>query len=446
MSVSFQDLREADFKRFDRASEQRARLTLLRNATATDEPDNADDTADVKTRDTERKQRLIADYGHTTDAASLLLAGANCPPEHRGFIDAVVGIAGGRTDWFSVTDGIIATRGGRSTKWVQMHRKELLEWEAAHDTTFIEIEDSYTDKDGNRQAHKYRVHLAAFAADTKLDAEHSTEWRMNPGKALEEAAKTYRDSIPTMPPRRKRRRAYTPNSEQLIERELKRARTCLEKALSLQPMDGSRAEMNADLLATLQAQLAQLTGASTYAESTVQSSTTLMQGAVETGHREQPTAEAERVEVGEVEARDEGLLEKNSTRIESTTYRDFDSEDDYFDAPPPDFDTLLTADDLEIIAAERAAIQDEANSLPLEPDEVLAKSSGLKESPKVTVSTTQPTDTPPTTTATITSSPPIDASPGEPAPKAEPHGFGGKGWQWDFPTASGASSYAPKDG
>jgi hypothetical protein len=422
---SFQDLREADFKRFDRASEQRARLALLRSATATNDHDEADDTVDAATRDDERKQRLIADYGHTTDAASLLLAGANCPPEHRGFIDAVVGIAGGRTDWFSVTDKIIATRGGRSTKWVQMHRKELLEWETAHDTTFIEIEDSYTDADNTHHAHKYRVHLAAFAADTKLDAEHSTEWRMNPGKALEEAAKTYRDSIPTMPPRRKRRRTRTPNNEELIERELKRARTCLEKVLNLQPMDGSRAEMNTDLLATLQAQLAQLTGASTYAESNVQTSTTLMQGAVETGHREQPTAEAERVEVGEVETDDNSLLEKSSTRENIDPNADFEDlaadntqffdapPDDYFDDAPPDFDTLLTDDDLddddlEIIAAERAAIQDEANGLPLEPDEVLAKTAELPKPPKVKISTAQPTTTPPTTTATITTSPPID--------------------------------------
>jgi len=35
--------------------------------------------------------------------------------------------------------------------------------------------------------------------------------------------------------------------------------------------------------------------------------------------------------------------------------------------------------------------------------------------------------------------------PDEPAPKAEPHGFGRAYHVWSFPTASGASSYAPKD-
>jgi hypothetical protein len=368
MAQSFQDLREADFKRFDRASEQRARLTLLRNATATGDHDEANDTSDVKIRDDERKQRLIADYGHTTDAASLLLAGANCPPEHRGFIDAVVGIAGGRTDWFSVTDKIIATRAGRSTSWVQTHRKELLEWEAANDTTFIEVEDSYMDANLTRHAHKYRVHLAAFAADTKLDAELSAKWRISPGEALEEAAKTYRDSIPTMPPRRKRRRAHTPNSEELIERELNRARTCFEKALSLQPMDGSRAEMRADLLATLQAQLAQLTGASTYAESNVQTSTTSCIKALEVCHPEQPAAEAERVEVSEAEADNNPRLCKKHTweNIDPNAYFEVLAADNtqlFDDSLIDDLTYELDPDEL----AEREAIRLEGCNA-LEPD------------------------------------------------------------------------------
>jgi hypothetical protein len=111
-------------------------------------------------------------------------------------------------------------------------------------------------------------------------------------------------------------------------------------------------------------------------------------------------------------------------------------------------DNDLDDDDLAIIAAERAAIQDEANGLPLEPDEVLAKPDKCPNPLKVTASTTQPTTQPPTTTATITSSPPLDICPfgQNAAPKAEPHGFGGAAFNWSFPTASGASSYAPKDG
>jgi hypothetical protein len=43
-------------------------------------------------------------------------------------------------------------------------------------------------------------------------------------------------------------------------------------------------------------------------------------------------------------------------------------------------------------------------------------------------------------------SPDTGIVPDEPAPKAEPHGFGGAAFNWGFPTASGASSYAPKEG
>jgi hypothetical protein len=45
-------------------------------------------------------------------------------------------------------------------------------------------------------------------------------------------------------------------------------------------------------------------------------------------------------------------------------------------------------------------------------------------------------------------SPPPDICPvgQNAAPKAEPHGFGGADFKWSFPMASGASSYAPKEG
>jgi hypothetical protein len=338
MSAAFHDLREAEFRRHEQAHLRRGNLALLRNATASSDEKQTAEHTDIHQNDVdaERAKRLIGDYGHTTDAASLLLAGANCPPEHRGFIDAVVGVAGDRTEWFSVTDDVLAKRAGRSTKWVQTHRKELLEWEHKNDITFIEIEDSYTDADGTRHAHKYRVHLAKYAADTKLDAEHSAEWYRNPGKALEAAAETYRDSLPTMPARKKRRRAYTPSAAQIIERELKRARTCLEKVLNLQPMDGSLAAMNAELLATLQGQLAQLTGTSTRAETTVQISSTREREALEHTQIEEPRREPERVEAAAVETEDLPLLEKSSTRENIGVREDLEVSDAGFDASPAD--------------------------------------------------------------------------------------------------------------
>ncbi len=114
----------------------------------------------------------------------------------------------------------------------------------------------------------------------------------------------------------------------------------------------------------------------------------------------------------------------------------------------------------------------------LDADEPTAEFSQAEVSPQVTFSTASPTITPRPTTASITSSPPpppdaghspetepnfnetlteFDVSPDienlrkpkivpdEPAPKAALHGFGGAYRAWSFPTASGASSYAPKD-
>lgn len=132
-------------------------------------------------------------------------------------------------------------------------------------------------------------------------------------------------------------------------------------------------------------------------------------------------------------------------------------------------------DDEEIERAEREAIRAEGCG-ELEPDEVLAKTAELPKPLKVTISTAQPIITPPATTATIFSSPPIE-TPAFSAPKTEPnfnetlteldaspepenlrkpkiapdaaapikHGFGSAYGGWSFPTASGASSYAPKD-
>jgi hypothetical protein len=488
----FHDFTETEFRRHDRASEKRGRLALIRNATAAGDaldyaasPEaSGDEVQQDVSHDAARVKGLLGDFAHTTDAMSLFLAGTGvrCPPQFRALIDAVVGIAGNRTEWFNVTDEVISRRAGRSKKWVQTQRKEFLEWETKHKKTFIEIQDSYTDADMKHHSHKYRVHIGTFAANIKLDAQHLPEWNINPGKALEIATLTYRDSLPNTPPRTARRRTPTPSETELMHRQIKRARTCLANATNLRPLDGSPAWVDGELVTEIESLLAEIR--SIGGLPSVQTSTTKEAEVVETNHHEIPTQDTLRMEVEAVEADDNSRVEKSSTCENIDPNADFDDFADIIAFPDePDEltyeldDNNLDDDDLAIIAAERDAIQAEANGLPLEVGE-WCESPEMEKSTKVTASTTQPTTQPPTTTATITTSPPIETDdgnlpetelnynetiseshaspdienlrkakvvPDESAPKSEPHGFGGAAFKWSFPTASGASSYTPND-
>jgi hypothetical protein len=335
---------------------------------------------------------------------SLFLAGTGvrCPPQFRAFIDAIVGIAGNRTEWFDVTDEVISRRAGRSKKWVQTQRKEFLEWEMEHKKTFIQIQDSFTDKDFKHHPHSYRVHIGERAANIKLDAQHLPEWNINPGKALEIAALNYRDSLPDLPPHTVRRRAPTPSETELMHRQIKRARTCLANAANLRPLDGSPAWVDGEVISEIETLLAEIRNIGGLPS--VQTSTTLRQETVETSQREEPTQDTLRMEVETAEAGDNCRVEESSTCENIDSNADFEVSGVVFDHEPDDELTY------EIDADERA--EREACGLPLEPDEAetaeYLKSSDVKKVGKVTFSTVQPTIAPQPTTATITSSPPLD--------------------------------------
>ncbi len=244
-----------------------ALLAIARNAGA-DSNDNSSILRVVRAEDFGHSlDAKIADFGHTTDAANFLLADVECPPKHRAFIDALVGVAGDREDWFSASDDVIAERADRSTKWVQRERDDLTGWQRANRMTFIEIEDHYTDMNGDRHAHKYRVHLSRLAAEIAQEARGGGDWSENPGKALAKAAKEKRDSIPTILPRRRRGRKREPDAEAVINRNLRTAATLIEKAVSLvevvklqKMMHGSTIsfDVNIGLIESLQRSIAAL--------------------------------------------------------------------------------------------------------------------------------------------------------------------------------------------
>jgi hypothetical protein len=173
----------------------------------------------------------VTEFNLTTDSVNLLLAEMQCPVELRALVDALIGIAGSRTDeWFEVSDAVIAQRLRKSEKTVSRYRDNLTAWQSDNQVTFVEIVDNYTDANGKRHSHGYRVHLSWLAVETMDAAKADTlEWRKNPGVAMQAAAKRKRDEIPNMPARTHRGRKYEPDAESLINKNLKTAATMLRK-------------------------------------------------------------------------------------------------------------------------------------------------------------------------------------------------------------------------
>jgi hypothetical protein len=195
---------------------------------------------------------LVEDFTHVTDETNFLLALWECPPEFRTFIDALIGLAGyraKRNEWFSASDKEIARRANRrSTKWVQIQRKEFLKWQNRNNVAMMDVEDnSYND--GHPIPHRYRVHLASIAAESTLNARQSRTWGVNPGIALEEAARTMRDALPEAPPvHRSYQRSRRPDAEQQIERQLGLASTMVKKTIETNRATGYNVELNPVML------------------------------------------------------------------------------------------------------------------------------------------------------------------------------------------------------
>jgi hypothetical protein len=208
----------------------------------------------VETPDSDQQpERLTADYAHVTDSASFLLSSWDCPPEFRGFLDALIGIAGfraGSAQWFRASDKEIARRAGRSTKWVQIHRKELRKWQTKQNVGLIDIEDNQY-LDGNPSAHKYRVNIARYAAESTLDARSSPKWKQHKfGEALEEAAKTMRDSLPEGPTYIEHKR-WKLDAAASMERDLSCALTKVTKAKEVNKMTGNQIELTPRMRETI---------------------------------------------------------------------------------------------------------------------------------------------------------------------------------------------------
>ncbi len=181
---------------------------------------------------------LLDDFGHATDATSLLLAHQSCPPEFRAFIDAVIGavrISSKKADsagYVEVDDKTLAKRAGRSTKWVQQHRNDLRAWQHKHDVALIDIRDHYREPDGTPHPHAYKIHIDRLAVDTVIEARRTPGWNSDPNAAMEATARRISDSAPTFHPRKQKKRRKRSDAE-IMESKYKQAAKLLGEIATL---------------------------------------------------------------------------------------------------------------------------------------------------------------------------------------------------------------------
>jgi hypothetical protein len=416
-----------------------------------------------------RSDNLEADGAAFSCALDWLMTCAGHDESPRSFVRGVIGAIehddDGKGKRMPITDERLAELMNCSTKTIQRQRKAYLEQEQKSNFSIISVvEGEYDHKQGKHATTVYEVLIGKQVAQTVERARTSPMWKRDQFAAMCEAAREVFNDIDEAPlaSTKRKKKTLSPEAE---ARKIRQTIVSLAKRLG----DQTRKIEDADVLKSLKLDELQSDIEDALLSGDLRQAFVTKGVAPPTGQNvhQPPVPDAVHIQEERMwtastppdEATDDAWvnLENRLRREKSVDEPITDSSEDVdsftdniiaFPDEPDEPDELtyeLDDDDLAIIAAERAAIQDEANSLPLEPDEALSLSSDLKKGIKVTASTTQPTTQPPTTTATVTSSPPMP-SPDEPAPKAEPHGFGGAAFDWSFPTASGASSYAPKDG
>jgi hypothetical protein len=208
-----------------------AQVALHRNAGASPTV-----TPPTKTQSLSDNAGACADFAHTLDGMSLIVARDGLPTELRAFADAVIGIAGGRDEWIDAGDELLAERMNCSTKTVQRYRKDFIIYQEQQKVIWIEIQDNYRDSaTGKNYPHKYRAHLHKAAVAVVANARRSPEWNINPGVALREGMRGVK--APNVDKaHRSRGRKRELDAETVINKNLKTAATLIRKAQKL--LDG----------------------------------------------------------------------------------------------------------------------------------------------------------------------------------------------------------------
>src|SRR5260370_27648382 len=106
----------------------------------------------------------------------------------------------------------------------------------------VDIEDNDYN-DGHPIPHKYRVNVARSAAESTLNARRSRQWGVNPGIALEEAARTMRDSLPEVPVHKRHNKSSRPDAQRNMAQDLSFALTKVRRAKQTKELSLNRIEL-----------------------------------------------------------------------------------------------------------------------------------------------------------------------------------------------------------
>jgi hypothetical protein len=206
-------------------------------------------TADNKRGD--NQYTIAANIGDGTDAINFILVAADCPAKFRPFIDAIVGLAGDRTEWFEADDlqvGMRARVGDEkfsrvaAQKWVQRWRKEFCEWQTRKNLALVECSPGGKDTNGINYRSRYKVNLLRLAADTVKDARDSTQWNRDPSSALELAAQAILEETPETPSYKQRFRSPRTDDEAMLKRSKKTVMTLFNKMIDIERRRGGEVE------------------------------------------------------------------------------------------------------------------------------------------------------------------------------------------------------------
>jgi hypothetical protein len=210
------------------ANEERQHLKLV-NTYVNGSEDEAQEDA--------RRAGLAKVFSSQTSAASHVIAQVLEEPTPRAFLDALIGVTGGRDEYVEVTDEQLAAELGCSTKTIQTYRKQLRAF--PNYTLLVDIKEHWRDTEtGESHPHAYHVHVTRHAIEAEQNARMSAEWNgdaQSQVRALSKAAEMVVRGASPKPPRKAKTRRK-PSDAELMMSKLKQAANALRAATALRPM------------------------------------------------------------------------------------------------------------------------------------------------------------------------------------------------------------------
>jgi hypothetical protein len=181
------------------------------------------------------------EFAHTTNAVTYILSAAGCPTKFRDYIDCLIGIAEGKTDFIATDKQITSKRKVAKTTdpnatnkdWARDKRRDLLKWQKENELYFLDYKEGIYNKKVNRKGPShFRLHLVDYVQQVVAEAKKKKFlWKINPTTAIQQAAQEFINVLRTQPVKEQETNFLDPRTEVL--RKMNGAKTMLENAKQL---------------------------------------------------------------------------------------------------------------------------------------------------------------------------------------------------------------------